>query len=260
MISQTQNGPVSSAISHRCRHEAGRVPILYVASLTPSSMLCVPAVRGDTCRATFLPGKRCSIISDDSASLAGGICSTRRCIAPNGSERAATLIPARPSWTVQSVKTVEESAGIRGYDAHKCVKGRKRHLLVDTLGLPLSFYVTPANVHDTVGARCLLAGLASFVPRLKKIWADQAYQGHELAEWCKITGGWGLEVVKRTPGVRGWSREPRRWIIERTFSWLSRNRRMSKDYERKVQTSETLIEVVMIRLLVARLGRRRQVS
>lgn len=65
----------------------------------------------------------------------------------------------------QSVKTVEESAGIRGYDAHTCVKGRTRHLLVDTLGLPLSFYVTPANVHDTVGARCLLAGVASLVPR-----------------------------------------------------------------------------------------------
>jgi len=60
-----------------------------------------------------------------------------------------------------------------------------------------------------------------------------------------MTGGWELEVVKRTPGVRGWSREPRRWIIERTFTWLSRNRRMSKDYERKVQASETLIEVVM---------------
>ena len=70
-----------------------------------------------------------------------------------------------------------------------------------------------------------------------------------------MTGGWELEVVKRTPGVRGWSREPRRWIIERTFTWLSRNRRMSKEYERKVQSSETPTEVVMIRLLVARLGR-----
>ena len=88
----------------------------------------------------------------------------------------------------QSVKTVEESGRIRGYDAHKCVKGRKRHLLVDTLGLPLSLYVTPANVHDTVGARCLLAGLKYFVPRLTKIWADQAYQGHELADWCRTTG------------------------------------------------------------------------
>jgi transposase len=164
--------------------------------------------------------------------------------------------PSAAIMDAQSVKMVEESGHIRGYDAHKCVKGRKRHLLVDTLGLPLSFYVTPANVHDTIGARCLLAGLAYFVPRLKKIWADQAYQGHELADWCKATGGWELEVVKRTPEVHGWSHQPRRWIVERTFSWLSRNRRMSKDYERKVQTSETLIEVAMIRLLLVRLGRR----
>jgi putative transposase len=155
----------------------------------------------------------------------------------------------------QSVKTVEESGRIRGYAAHKCVKGRKRHLLVDTLGLPLSCYVTSANVHDTVGARCLLAGLAYFVPRLTKIWADQAYQGHELAGWCRATGGWALEVVKRTPGVRGWSQQPKRWIVERTFAWLLCNRRLTMDYERKVQTSETLIEVAMIRLLVVRLGR-----
>jgi putative transposase len=155
----------------------------------------------------------------------------------------------------QSVKTVEESGSIRGYDAHKCVKGRKRHLLVDTLGLPLSFYVTPANMHDTYGARCLLAGLKYFVPRLTKIWADQAYQGQELADWCRATGDWELEVVKRPPGVRGWSQQPRRWIVERTFAWLLRHRRLVVDYERKVQTSETLIEVAMIRLLLARLGR-----
>src|SRR5215472_14565520 len=89
--------------------------------------------------------------------------------------------PSAAIMDAQSVKTVEESGHIRGYDAHKCVKGRKRHLLVDTLGLPLSCYVTPANVHDTAGARCLLAGLAYFVPRLKKIWADQAYQRYALA-------------------------------------------------------------------------------
>jgi putative transposase len=93
--------------------------------------------------------------------------------------------PSAAIVDAQSVKTVEESGHIRGYDGHKCVKGRKRHLLVDTLGLPVSFYVTPANVHDTVGARCLLAGLKYFVPRLAKIWADQAYQGHNLADWCR---------------------------------------------------------------------------
>jgi putative transposase len=125
---------------------------------------------------------------------------------------------------------------------------------VDTLGLPLSFYVTPANVHDTYGARCLLAGLKYFVPRLTKIWADQAYQGQELYDWCQATGGWELEVVKRPSGARGWTQQPKRWIVERTFAWLLRNRRLVMDYERKVQTSETLIEVAMIRLLVARLA------
>ncbi len=156
--------------------------------------------------------------------------------------------PSAAIMDAQSVKTVEESAGICGFDAHKHVKGRKRHLLVDTLGIPISIYVTPADVHDTKGARCLLAGLAFFVSRLKKIWADAAYRGQDLAEWCHATGEWELEVVERAPGTRGFSIVPRRWVVERTFSWISRNRRMSKDYERKVQTSETLIQVAMIRL------------
>jgi len=163
--------------------------------------------------------------------------------------------PSAASLDSQSVKTVEESASISGFDAHKHIKGRKRHLLVDTLGLVLAVYVTPADMHDTQGARRLLAGLAPLVPRLKKIWADGAYRGQELADWCKTEGDWELEVVERAPGVRGFSIQPRRWVVERTFGWLSRSRRLSKDYERKVQTSETLIQIAMIRLLVTRLGR-----
>jgi len=163
--------------------------------------------------------------------------------------------PSAAIMDAQSVKTVEESARICGYDAHKHVKGRKRHILVDTLGIPISIYVTPADTHDTRGAHCLLAGLKFFVPRLKKIWADSAYRGQELAAWCQATGEWELEVVERPVGTRGFSVVPRRWVVERTFSWISRNRRMSKDYERKVQTSETLIQVAMIRLLIARVGR-----
>jgi putative transposase len=165
---------------------------------------------------------------------------------------------AQPSAAIMdapSVKTVEESAGVCGYDAHKHIKGRKRHILVDTLGLPLSIYVTPADVHDTRGARCLLAGLAPLVPRLKKIWADGADRGQELADWCKAEGDWDLQVVEHAPSTRGFSIQPRRWVVERTFGWLCRNRRLSKDYERKVQTSETLIQVALIRLLIARLGR-----
>jgi putative transposase len=103
--------------------------------------------------------------------------------------------PSAAIMDSQSAKTTEESAGREGhdarragYDAHKHVKGRKRHLLVDTLGLPLSIYVSPADVQERVGARRLLAGLKPLVPRLKKIWADGAYTGEELARWCKQTG------------------------------------------------------------------------
>ena len=155
----------------------------------------------------------------------------------------------------QSMKTTEEGAGSTGYDAHKNVKGRKRHLLVDTLGLPLSIYVTPADVQDRVGARLLLAGLGPLVPRLKKIWADGAYSGKELAKWCEEQGGWELEVVERDKEAKGFEVLPKRWIVERTFGWLRRDRRLAKDYERKVQTSETLIEVAIIRLILRRLAR-----
>jgi putative transposase len=165
---------------------------------------------------------------------------------------------AHPSAAIvdsQSVKTVEESARTRGFDAHTHVKGRKRHILVDTLGLPLAIYVTPADRHDTQGARRLLAGLKYFGPRLTTIWADAAYRGQELVDWCKAEGEWDLHVVERAAGVRGFAVVPKRWIVERTFGWLSRYRRMSKDYERNGHTSETLIAVAMSRLVLARLGR-----
>jgi putative transposase len=155
----------------------------------------------------------------------------------------------------QSMKTTEEGAGSNGYDTHKNVKGRKRHLLVDTLGLPLSIYVTPADVQDRAGARLLLAGLGPLVPRLKKIWADGAYSGKELAKWCEEQGGWELEVVERDKRPGALRSCPKRWIVERTFGWLRRDRRLTKDYERKAQTSETLIKVAMIRLILRRLAR-----
>lgn len=109
----------------------------------------------------------------------------------------------------QSVKTVQESAHISGFDAYKRVKGRKRHLLVDTLGIPLSYYVTLADMHDTQGARRLLGGLKYSVPRLKTIWADSAYRGKDLADWCKTVGGWDLEVVGHVPGIKGFAVRPK---------------------------------------------------
>ncbi len=142
--------------------------------------------------------------------------------------------------------------GVQRQASH--LDGRKRHLLVDTLGLPIAWYVTPADLSDPQGARRLLGGLAYFVPRLKKIWADAAYRGKELAEWCRQQGdGWELEVVEREPGARGFAVQPHRWILERSFAWLSHNRRLAKDYERMVQTSETLIEIAATRLVLRRL-------
>jgi putative transposase len=155
----------------------------------------------------------------------------------------------------QSVKSVEESARLSGYDAHKNVKGRKRHMLVDTLGLPLSVYVSPADIQDRAGARLLLAGLKPFLPRLKKIWADGAYSGEKLADRLEARDGWELEIIERDPQAKGFEVLPKRWIVERTFSWLVRNRRLSKNYARLVQTSETFIEIAMSRLILRRLAR-----
>ena len=95
------------------------------------------------------------------------------------------------------------------------------------------------------------------MPRLKKIWADAAYRGKDLADWCRQQGaGWELEIVEREPGTRGFAVQPRRWVVERSFAWLSRNRRLAKDYERMVQTSETFIELAATRLVLCRLGGR----
>jgi putative transposase len=123
--------------------------------------------------------------------------------------------PSAAIMDSQSVKTVEESAGIRGYDAHKRVKGRKRHLLVDTLGLPISIFVTPADMHDTQGARRLLAGRKCFVPRLQRIWADAAYRGQELAAGVSnmADGSWRSSIALQAYGDSPFSRDAGWWNV-----------------------------------------------
>ena len=153
------------------------------------------------------------------------------------------------------MRTTEESGGIKGYEAGKNVPGRKRHLLVDTSGLLLAARVTPAGTSDNRGARELLVGLAPLMPRLEKIWADGAYGGRKLKAWCEEWTGWDLEVVPRNTGSSTFEVLPRRWVVERSFAWIGRNRRLAKDYERKVQTSECLMKVAMIRLMLGRLAR-----
>jgi putative transposase len=152
----------------------------------------------------------------------------------------------------QSVKATLV-AGLRGYDAGKNVKGIKRHILVDTLGLMLAVVVTAASVSDPAGARQLLSGLGGFCKNLRKIWADGTYRG-ELLNWVAARFRFRIEPVLRPEGQKGFQVLPRRWVVERTFAWLDANRRLSKDYEALTDTSTTMIYIAMTRLLIRRLA------
>jgi putative transposase len=154
----------------------------------------------------------------------------------------------------QSVKS-SETSDERGYDAGKKVKGRKRHLLVDTLGLVLWVLVLPADIQDRDGGRQLLAGFfkQSWARRLQHIWADGGYAG-VLVAWVLQRWACVVEIVKRSD-AHTFRILPRRWVVERTFGWLGRYRRLSRDYERQASTGETMVYVAMIRLMLARLAK-----
>lgn len=152
----------------------------------------------------------------------------------------------------QSVKTTA-IRGERGYDAGKKVKGRKRHLIVDTLGLVLLVVVTVASVQDRDGAKQVFQAIRSRFPRLKLIWADGGYAG-KLVNWVKARCNWVLEIVKRSDDMKGFQVLPRRWVVERTFGWLSTYRRLSKDYEQLPETSESFVYVAMIHIMTRRLA------
>jgi putative transposase len=132
------------------------------------------------------------------------------------------------------------------------VKGRKRHLVVDTLGLVLSVVVHPANIQDRDGAKLVLERLRGRCSRLERIWADGGYVG-PLVEWVQQTCGWTLEIVKRSDAQSGFVVLPHRWIVERTFGWLARFRRLSKDYEACISSSEATILLAMIQVMLRRL-------
>ncbi len=134
------------------------------------------------------------------------------------------------------------------------MNGRKRHVLVDTLGLLLVVVVHAANIQESDGAKLGLAKALGRFPRLRLIWADQGYKGHFVA-WAHGVRDWVVEVVARPAGAKGWTLLPRRWVVERTFAWLGRYRRLSKDYEALPGTEEAWIYLAMIRLMLARMAR-----
>jgi putative transposase len=153
----------------------------------------------------------------------------------------------------QSVRTAEGGSE-RGYDAGKKITGRKRHVAVDTLGLVLIAVVHGCYWQDHDGACLVLMRLQQAFRRLKVIFADSAYDRCDLPAWVKKTFGWVLQTVLRPVGVKGFVVLPKRWIVERTFAWIARYRRHSKDYERNPETSEAMIYIAMISLMSRRLA------
>ena len=133
----------------------------------------------------------------------------------------------------------------------KKIAGRKRHILVDTIGLLLTAVVHAVDVQDRDGARLVLKRAKAEFPSLQLIWADGGYAG-ALIDWVKTTCGWVLQTVLRPVGVKGFIVLPRRWVVERTFAWLSRYLRLSKDYEYLTAVSETMILVAMIHIMARR--------
>lgn len=156
----------------------------------------------------------------------------------------------------QSVKTTEMGGPARGYDGGKKVNGRKRHLLVDTLGLLLAVLLTSAGLDDGVAALILLGHVTPReLPRLETIFADQKYHNHALEAWmAKHRAGWRIEVKTRPEGTQGFTPLEKRWVIERTNAWHGRYRRNSKDYERRVESSAAMIQISHMHLMLNRLS------
>ena len=154
----------------------------------------------------------------------------------------------------QSVKTTE-SGGVRGFDAGKKVKGRKRHILTDTGGLLVCGIVHSAGIQDRDGAPDLLGAIRTAFPWLRHVFADAAYGGAKLATVLERLGQWTLEIVRRSDTAVGFELLPRRWVVERTLAWLNRNRRLAKDFENAIASAEAWLYLASVQLLVRRIAR-----
>jgi len=174
-------------------------------------------------------------------------------------ERARRAVGRKPTPSAgvidsQTVKTTE-SGGPRGFDPAKRMKGRKRHLVTDTQGSLLVVQVHPADVQDNHGAVPLLKAARRAFARLRHVFADRVYRGPKLLNAISEVGRWTIEVVTRTQSVGSFKPEKRRWVIERTFAWFGRCRRLAKDFEKTIASAEAWIMMASIRVLSRRLAR-----
>jgi putative transposase len=173
--------------------------------------------------------------------------------------RAAAGKRSQPTAAILDSQTVRSAdhAGATGYDAAKKTKGRKRHILVDTLGLLLWVCVSPADVDERAGARRLLAPALQWWRWLRTVFVDGGYSGEGFARWVashRKTGTLSLEVVARSEGQRGFAVLPKRWIVERTFGWFMKQRRLVRDYETKTEHAQAWLYLTMIGLMLRRLA------
>jgi putative transposase len=154
----------------------------------------------------------------------------------------------------QSVATTE-SGGPRGLDAAKRIKGRKRHIVTDTQGFLLESLVHPADLQDNHGAVPLLRALHGSRPTLHHVLADRVYRGRKLLGALADLGSWTIQIVQRPAGIKGFQLLPRRWVVERSFAWFGRNRRLAKDFEASTESAQAWLILASIKLLTRRIAR-----